>query len=250
MVHLKFNIEIYRYTQGVGSTIGFLHSLMNDSTDSCQMQIEVFGNFAIAVRPGRIGRDNRIVSVTVPSGYCRRRRGPTLGSCPVLWLLDHARANWVQNNIARQLQQIAVLVDQDCLEAPLEQMTGALMSPVRRLCVYPTELPHSFGEVSIRHLHDQMAVVGHQAVCMTQPVESRHHLRQRTQVHPPVLIVLEDRLAPITTGHHMIQGTGELDSQRSSHASNVPHLGRCYNARTDPESVSLDTHRPPAGSRK
>jgi len=42
-------------------------------------------------------------------------------------------------------------------------------------------------------------------------------LHERAEEHPPIVIVFEDRLAPIPARGHVIQGPREFDAKRSRH---------------------------------
>ena len=46
----------------------------------------------------------------------------------VVGAIDHARAHWIQVNVAKQLQQILIDVDQHRVVTLLEKMTGRVQS--------------------------------------------------------------------------------------------------------------------------
>jgi len=52
----------------------------------------------------------------------------------------------------------------------------------------------------------------------TEPVVARHHLCRKAQEALPMLVILEDRLAPVATGGAVIQGARKLGAQGSGHA--------------------------------
>ncbi len=75
-------------------------------------------------------------------------------------------------------------------------------------------------------------MIRHEAIGMREPMEARPHLRQRAQKPVPVFVVLEDRLAPIASRCHMIQGTGELNAKGSGHVPEPTpfgHMLQCEN---------------------
>jgi hypothetical protein len=56
-----------------------------------------------------------------------------------------------------------------------------------------------------------MIVVGHEAVRMADPVEAFRNVCQHVDKRLAIRIVLEDRLAPITAGGDVIEGSGKFD---------------------------------------
>ena len=66
------------------------------------------------------------------------------------------------------------------------------------------------------------------------------YLGQYIQKHLAILVVFENRLAPIASGGDVVKGTGKLDTQRSSHVHSLAQHGKCYNARTDPDLPDPD----------
>ncbi len=50
-------------------------------------------------------------------------------------------------------------------------------------------------------------MIGHQAVRVTNPVESSHHFGQHVQKALPVFIILVDRLPSIASRSDVIKGT-------------------------------------------
>jgi hypothetical protein len=62
-----------------------------------------------------------------------------------------------------------------------------------------------------------MVVIGHQAVCVTDPTEPGDHTTQDIEELMTIAISLEDVPARITASRDMIQGPFVLDTQRSDH---------------------------------
>ena len=96
-------------------------------------------------------------------------------------------------------------------------MSAALVAAVGRLGVHAIELAHAFREIGLRGFHDEMVMVGHQAIRMTAPVEALNHFAQHVDEGRSVGVVFHDRLAPIAAGGDVIEGVGEFDAQRSRH---------------------------------
>jgi hypothetical protein len=62
-----------------------------------------------------------------------------------------------------------------------------------------------------------MVVIGHQAVCVTDPTEPGDHTIEDIEELMTIAISLEDLPACITASRDMIQGSFVLDTQRSDH---------------------------------
>ena len=71
------------------------------------------------------------------------------------------------------------------------------MPPVDSPDVGAQQLFHAGHEVRLRRLHHQMKMIGHQAKGMRLPAGFPAGLAQREQQAPAILIVVEDRLAPV-----------------------------------------------------
>lgn len=87
----------------------------------------------------------------------------------------------VKHDVPADLQKMAVFLNENSFESPLKQMTDPAMALVVGLGVYPIELPHSFGQVSIRRFNDQVVVIVHEAISMADPVKPFVDLSERVQ---------------------------------------------------------------------
>ena len=74
------------------------------------------------------------------------------------------RAYWVERDVARELEPVRLLFDQDVLEACFEEVPSPLMPPVEALRVAPEEAVHAGREGALRSLDAQMVVIAHQTV--------------------------------------------------------------------------------------
>ena len=77
---------------------------------------------------------------------------------------------------------------------------------------------HAGDQVGLGRLDHQMKMVGHQAPGLEVPAGLLTGLAQGLQEEFAVLIVLEDRLAPVAPIHDMVDRTRILNSQLSGHA--------------------------------
>jgi hypothetical protein len=94
---------------------------------------------------------------------------------------------------------------------------------VEPLGIDAVELPHPFGQVRVRRLHEQVIVVGHQTVGVPPPVEALANIGKQTQEHTPVAVIAIDILTRVTARGHVVQSAWKLESQRADHA---PTLAR------------------------
>lgn len=72
--------------------------------------------------------------------------------------------------------------------------------------------------------HDQVIVIGHQAIRVAEPVESSDGLRQHFKKAFPVLIVEEDLLSGVSARGDVVQRAWVFDPQRSSHELSLSTL--------------------------
>jgi hypothetical protein len=86
------------------------------------------------------------------------------------------------------------------------------MPTVRALRIHSVELAHPFREIAIRRLNQQMIVIPHQAVGVTQPVEILDHRSQDIQKSMTVFVVFEERLLAVTPRRNVVERTHKLKS--------------------------------------
>src|SRR5437879_2887781 len=64
-----------------------------------------------------------------------------------------------------------------------------------------------------------MEMIAHQTIRVNLPAGLAAGLAQRTKKLASILLIMKNRLAPITPAYHVIAGTFVLNSQRSRHPS-------------------------------
>ena len=82
-------------------------------------------------------------------------------------------------------------------------------------------MPHQSRQVGLPRVQNEVVVVAHQAVGQHLRIEAVRRLRQHGQQSVPVVISIEDRLAPIAARSHVIDGTGKLDAQWAGHGPTI-----------------------------
>ena len=88
------------------------------------------------------------------------------GPLPAIGEFHHASSNRVQDHIARDFQEMSVLLDDDRLISALEKVTGSSITVVEELGIDAVQLAHSEGEVSVLRLDEKMVVIVHEAESM------------------------------------------------------------------------------------
>ena len=78
---------------------------------------------------------------------------------PLPWILRHLCSYGIENNVSRYLEEVAFLLNEDCLESPLKDMSSTLMSPVERLRIDTVEMPHATREIGSGRLNQQVIMV-------------------------------------------------------------------------------------------
>jgi hypothetical protein len=64
---------------------------------------------------------------------------------------------------------MAFLLDKDCLEAALKEMSDSSVLTIEPLCVDSIEELHPTRQTGSRRFDEQVVVIGHQAVGITDP---------------------------------------------------------------------------------
>jgi hypothetical protein len=116
---------------------------------------------------------------------------------------------------------MAVFLNEDRFVSALEQMTCPLMTFIEKLCIDPVQLPHTQRQIAVRRLDQEVIVVVHHAVGMTDPVIPFIDMLERVQEVDPVLVVFENGLLFISAGGDVIDGTGVFYAEGAGHAARL-----------------------------
>jgi len=100
--------------------------------------------------------------------------------------------------------------DQDRLEPTLEQRSNPVTPTVKTLSVNAVELAHADGEIGLRRLHQQMIMIGHQAVRVADPMVATHHTGQRFQKQLAVGVGKKHFLLRVAAARQMIDRSGKF----------------------------------------
>jgi hypothetical protein len=111
------------------------------------------------------------------------------------------------------------LLNEDGMIATLEYMAGAYVPAVEALRVHTVQLTHTEREVRVRGLYQQVVVVRHQAVAVTNPVEAIARVCQYSEEGGSVSVIAIDDFSAITARRDVVQSARKLDSERSRHTA-------------------------------
>ena len=149
---------------------------------------------------------------------------------PLAHILHHASAYRVEYDVGRELQQVTVALDQDALEAPLEDVTHTAVTAIELLGIHAIQLAHPGRKVAFGGFDDQMIVIGHLAPGMDGPVVALAALGQGFQPDFAVDVVDKDILAPIPARGHVIKTAREFEPHADG-TCGKSRSEKCYIAR-------------------
>ena len=128
---------------------------------------------------------------TVSAAGSEREAGPWI----VLGVRDDPRPDRVEHNIPTKLEQVGILLHEDRFEPSLKHVADFPVSAVELLRVDAVELPHSLGKVCVGCFNEEVVVIGHETVRMTNPVVSLDNISELGEKYSMVMIVKEDGTA-------------------------------------------------------
>ncbi len=89
---------------------------------------------------------------------------------PVFRPFDNTRADRIQDDVAADFEKMSVFLYKHGFVPALEEVTCSLVPLIKSLGVESIQLSHSEGEVAIRRLDENVVVISHEAVSVTDPV--------------------------------------------------------------------------------
>ena len=92
-----------------------------------------------------------------------------------------------------------------------------LMTPVKALRISAQKPLHPIDQIGLSGFHHEMKMIAHQTVSVHLPAGLGAGLSKGKEKLLPILLIQENKLAPITAAHQVIAGTRILNAQRSSH---------------------------------
>jgi len=80
---------------------------------------------------------------------------------------------------------------------------------------------HSGNQVGFRRFDQAVVVVSHQHPGVHSPTAHRTGFGDGGEEKPAVVIVMENRITPVATSHHVVQSTGKFNAQAPQHARRI-----------------------------
>ncbi len=127
----------------------------------------------------------------------------------------------LQDQVAGDLEQVSLALDEDRLEAPLEDVSVAAVTPVEVLGEIAVELPHPAREGRLGSSHQKVEVVSHEDPRVQLPAEELDGAAQNAQEFAPVVVVDEDLAPLVPAGGHVPQSAGVVETEGSAHADSI-----------------------------
>ena len=92
-----------------------------------------------------------------------------------------------------------------------------MVDSIVALGVDSIKLPHPRGEVAPGGFDEEVVVVIHQAVSMTEQVMPLRYRGEDIQKCLSIMIIVKYRLPSVPSGGHMVEGSWKLNSKRPCH---------------------------------
>jgi hypothetical protein len=116
---------------------------------------------------------------------------------------------------------MTVFLDENGFVSALEQMTVPLVAFIEELSVDAVQLPHADGEIAVGGLNQQMIMVGHEAVGVTNPIVPLVDVLEGIEKIETIAVVLENSFLFIAAGGHVVDGAGIFYAKRSCHGLKI-----------------------------
>ena len=140
--------------------------------------------------------------------------------CVFVGSVDHMGSNRIQVDVPHQFKEIAVAINQNCLEAALEKMAGAAFLPVDPASIAEGEVLQTARQRNFAGLQGKMNVVGHEAEGVHSIAEAASPFLQQEVEAAAVLVGKKDRLASVTAENDVVESTGEMNARFTYHVDN------------------------------
>jgi hypothetical protein len=156
---------------------------------------------------------------------CRPRpfsdRGVVAAPLPLARGASDPGANRIENDVARQFEQVDVAFDELVVKAALEEVSVVPVAPVEPPRVDPVQPLHALGDIRARGLDEEVVVIRHQAIRVAAPAKQLYHLFEQLEESEPVAGVGEDLLSAVSTTRYVVGRAGGLDARRARHLPTV-----------------------------
>lgn len=138
--------------------------------------------------------------------------GPVAASGMVLQSSRHSRPDGVDGGHSVQVQAGRSRVQQKCLESALKEVAAAILRVIDPFGVAEVELLQDPRKRDVRHLNDQVKVVGHETESVDSTTEFFNGLLKEEGKMTTVPVLEEDGGAGIAAQDDMVDGAWEMDA--------------------------------------
>src|SRR5258708_40009498 len=115
-------------------------------------------------------------------------------------MVDHPGGNRVEDDIATQLTQVGIILDQSAFESSLEEVSDALVLAVEPHDIRAFEPVHATGEIGGRGFDGQEKAVGHPDPGDQVPAEAAGRFCERLAKAKAVGVPTQGVLCTVTAG--------------------------------------------------
>ena len=120
------------------------------------------------------------------------------------------RAYRIQYDITAEFKQVTLLFYKNRLEPSFENMPVCVVHSVVRLGVDAVQVAHAGRKVPFRCFDEEVIVITHQAVGVTEPVEALYRLAEDGEKEMAVVVIFEDISPGVAARGNVIDGTGKF----------------------------------------
>jgi len=154
-----------------------------------------------------------------PRQLCLAQVGTVAAPGIVCGIAHHPGAHRIEVLVTNELQPVAVLVHQEGLVAPLEQVTDASSNPVDVAGVAKREVLHPARQGLGPGLQTQVDVIGHEAESVHPVTEPAHALGEQVVEGETVSRGEEDVLARVAAQDNVVERTGDMQAGLAGHGA-------------------------------
>ncbi len=134
--------------------------------------------------------------------------------------IHHMGGNGIEFDVSVTFQQILRGIDGTRLVSPFPQSTATAISLIYKLRIPATDHFHRAGDaVFVFRCHQQMYVIGHQAIRVEFRPVARHCLSQVIQVELVTFFIKKAGFSIVPALNYMISESGDVHPCSSRHSS-------------------------------
>jgi hypothetical protein len=142
---------------------------------------------------------------------------------------DHASPQEIEVNVAHGFEHVGVGVDEDGLEAALEEVADAAMAGVERACIPAEQALHGTGERHRAGTEQEMHAGGHQCPGVDREARGGGEVGEAIEEVGAIGVVAKDGAAVDTASNHVVKRIGGIKARSAWHAYDYTACAPQYN---------------------